>query len=308
MSTKKLFSLSALLAMILGMNYLPIGASEQQDAGSSKPKDDRDADRTAIRQATQEMAQAFASGAAAKAAAFLTSEAELIPHEGASLRGRDAIQKAYEQLLAKSPKRKLSLVDENLRFTSRDTALQEGRMTVSFENGTTTKQRYSFLHVREDGKWLVALIREWPADSEDIRDLDWLVGSWEAKRGDVEMKITYEWFGNKAFLRGLITVRNKDRTTNAVQVIGKDPRTGDLRVWIFEHDGGFAEGTCLRDAQSWVMETEGVLADGGIWSARNVLLRVNQDTITWQTVYRTLGDVQHKDLPPVKISRVKTTR
>ena len=62
MSNKKMFSLIAILAMIVGINYLPITASEPQDAGAAKPKDDRDADRAAIRKATQEMAQAFESG------------------------------------------------------------------------------------------------------------------------------------------------------------------------------------------------------------------------------------------------------
>ena len=39
-----------------------------------------------------------------------------------------------------------------------------------------------------------------------VRDLEWLIGSWQAKRDDVEVKTTYEWWGNKAFIRAEISI------------------------------------------------------------------------------------------------------
>ena len=53
--------------------------------------------------------------------------------------------------------------------------------------------RYSVLYVREGGQWLMAVVREWPAQPVSLRDLDWLIGSWVARRDDAEVHTTYEW-------------------------------------------------------------------------------------------------------------------
>jgi hypothetical protein len=181
-------------------------------------------------------------------------------------------------------------------------------VSISVGQAAPDSQRYSILLVREDGKWLIAAIREWPSESADLEDLQWLIGSWEAKRTDVEVRTTYEWFGNKAFIRGSITAREKDQTVQGMQLIGRDPRTGELRIWSFGTDGGFAEGTCTRDDNAWILESSGVTGEGDEMSAKNILVRVNDDTITWQPVNLTLGDAHVGDLPPVKVTRVKTVK
>ena len=163
--------------------------------------------------------------------------------------------------------------------------------------------------MREDGKWLLAGIREWPSADEgtELRDLEWLIGSWQAKRADVEVHTTYEWLGNKAFIRGHISVREKDRSVSAMQLVGIDPQTGELAIWVFESDGGVAQGTCTRDGKAWVFETKGLTADGGELGVKYILVRVNNDTITWQPVNLTIDDEEIGDLPPVKVTRVKPT-
>ena len=154
----------------------------------------------------------------------------------------------------------------------------------------------------------MAVIKEWPDEDADLADLAWLIGTWQASRTDVDVKTSYEWYGNKAFIRGTITVRQKELTLTAMQLIGKDPRTGELHIWSFGSDGEFAEGTCTRDGNAWVFEVAGVTQQGGELSAKNILVRINADTITWQPVNLTLGNEQVGDLPPVKITRVKGTK
>jgi len=77
---------------------------------------------------------------------------------------------------------------------------------------------------------------------------------------------------------------------------------------MFESDGGFAEGTVTREGDSWVFETMGTLVDGGVLSSKNILVRVNDDTMTWQPVQLTMGDEQLADLPPIKVTRVKAVK
>ena len=92
-----------------------------------------------------------------------------------------------------------------------------------------------------------------------------------------------------------------------MQLIGVDPQTGELAIWLFESDGGVAQGTCTRDGKAWVFETQGLTADGGELAAKNILVRVNNDTITWQPVNLVLDDEEIGNLPPVKVTRVKAT-
>ena len=266
---------------------------------------DREADRTAIWKATQSFVAAFEKGDAEQAATHLTAGAELIPDDAPGIRGREAIQKACAEHFKRHPQQKITLEPESLRFTSRETALEEGLMKTTVENGAPTTQRYSLLHVREDGKWLLATIREWPSEGTELQDLGWLIGSWQAKGADGEAHTTYEWLGNKAFVRGNITLRRNDRALSAMQLIGTDPRTGEMTIWLFESDGGVAQGTCTRDGNTWIMETKGLMADGGELASKNILARVNNDTFTWQSIHLIVDGEELGNLPPVKVSRVK---
>ena len=47
----------------------------------------------------------------------------------------------------------------------------------------------------------MAVVREWPAEAVSLRDLEWLIGSWVAKRDDAEVHTTYEWMWNRSFIR-----------------------------------------------------------------------------------------------------------
>ena len=107
---------------------------------------------------------------------------------------------------------------------------EEGRLDVHISGSPPESDRYSMFLVREDGKWLLAQIKEWPGDDADLADLAWLLGIWKANRTDVAVNTTYEWFGNKSFIRGTISVVQKDRTLTGMQLIGKDPRDGQLRM------------------------------------------------------------------------------
>jgi uncharacterized protein (TIGR02246 family) len=300
--------------VLLGSSLLAVlaaGVLTAQDryAGQIKIQgDDHAADRAAIRKTMRSFAEAFQKGDAAAAVAHLTSGAELIPDEGSPVRGRDAIEAAFANHFSKKPRTTIKLEVESLHFPSRDTAVEDGEMKVSTEKGETTSIRYEVLYVHEEGKWLVATIRERPSEQGALKDLEWLIGSWSAQKPEAEVRTTYEWFGIKSFIRAQFTVRQKDKTFTGMQMIGTDPKTGALRTWTFEFDGGFGEGTITHDGIKWVFETATALSDGSVLTATNILVRVDTDTFTWQPVNLTVDREPIADLPPVKITRVKTTK
>jgi uncharacterized protein (TIGR02246 family) len=271
-----------------------------------KTDSDRPDDRAAIRQTMNGFAAAFEKGDAAAAAAFLTAGAELIPDDAPAIRGRDAVQKAFADHFAKVPKCKVTLEPESLRFTSRDTAIEEGNIKVAREKAETSYNRYSVLLVREDGKWLLGYIKEWPDEDADLKDLDWLIGTWTSKRPDLEIQTKYEWFGNKTFIKGQITVRGKEKNFTGMQMIGIDPGTGDLHYWTFEHDGGVGEGTIKQEGKKWVFDSTMTLSDGSILEANYLMIQIDKDTFTWQPINLVLDGEQLGNDAPAKVTRVKT--
>ena len=106
-----------------------------------------------------------------------------------------------------------------------------------------TVSRVSTLFAREDGQWRIALLREWPDEEASLRELSWLIGSWSSQEGDRPVRTTYEWEGEKAFIRARFSVELPEKPRSGTQMIGKDPSSGELRSWTFESTGGFGEGS-----------------------------------------------------------------
>ena len=88
--------------------------------------------------------------------------------------------------------------------------------------------------------------------------------------------------------------------------VSPDPATGGIRSWTIEANGGVAEADWRRDGDHWVLDSDGTLPDGRTLKQTNVLRRINNDTITWQSVDRSLGDETIPDLAPVKVTRIKS--
>jgi uncharacterized protein (TIGR02246 family) len=271
-------------------------------AGDSKHKADEDA----IRKVSAELTRALEKGDPKAVATLWTEEGEYIADGGTTVRGRPALEAAYKKFFAKNPHVKVEATIDSIRFVSRDSAIEEGVAKVQRGKGEESDTtRYSILYAREDGGWHIAVLREWPDEGVTPRDLDWLVGTWVAKTDGGEVRTTYEWDENKTFLRVRISIKDKDGTVNATEMIGKDPRTGGLRSWLFGSDGGFGEAAWSLDGKKWVLEATGVTPDGGEMTATNVLTPLDKDSFSWQSIDRTLNGEALPNIAPVKVTRAK---
>ena len=271
--------------------------------------DDHDADRAAILAVMKSLPQAFEKADAKAIAAIWTSEGEYIADDGTTLHGREALEKAYGEFFKKNPKVTLDYESESLRFVARDTAVGEGYATLHrVPSEPPTVSRVSTLFAREDGQWRIALLREWPDEEASLRELSWLIGSWSSKEGDRPVQTTYEWEGEKAFIRARFSVALPEKPRSGTQMIGKDPSSGELRSWTFESTGGFGEGSWSRDGNQWLVDATVVLPDGGRLTATNILTKIDNDTFTWQSTKRKLDDADLPDAPPVKVTRVKSAK
>jgi uncharacterized protein (TIGR02246 family) len=314
MKTKAcLLATGGVLVVLVAFRTIPVrSAGENGTAAPAKaaPAESQETkradDERAVRKATADFIKVVEKGDAKAVAASWTEDGEYIGDDGTNIRGRAAIEAAYAKAFDRNKKLKIEITVESIRFPSKDTAIEEG-YAKSYKGSSEypTASRYSVLHVREGGRWLMALLREWPDEGVSLRDLDWLIGTWKAKAEEAEVRTTYEWDAKKNSIHCHITIKGKDRTVTATQVLLKDPRTGQLRSWLFDDDGGFGDATWTRDGKRWVIAAAGVQADGGELTATNILTPVDKDTFIWQSTERKLDGEDLPNIQPAKVTRVK---
>lgn len=303
---KKVYLLTATVMSVAVATVLTAQVRSAVENQPAKTDSKRTEDEAAIRKAAAEFVKVVEKGDARAVAAVWTEDGEYIGGDGTVVRGRAAIETAYAAAFAKKTNVKVEITIESIRFPSKDTAIEEGyAKSYKGDAESPTSTRYSVLHVREGGKWLMAVLREWPEEGVSLRDLDWLIGTWQAKNDDSEVRTTYQWDAKKNSIRCQITIKSKGQDLTATQVLMKDPRGGRLQSWIFEDDGGFGEATWTRDGKRWVIAARGVQADGDELTATNILTPIDKDTFTWQSTERTLEGESLPNIPPVKVTRVK---
>lgn len=288
----------AVMAILVSGLFANSSSSQERDVPG------RAADEAAIKEAIQDFTKAFEKGDAEAAAAYLTAGAELVAHDAPAVVGREAIQQALAAHFAKNSRVKIELTPDRSRFPSSDSAISEGLMRVSPEGGDPSDNYYNISLVREDGKWRIAMIHEWPHEQPALEQLDWLIGTWVSKQADAEIQTTYEWFGNKSFIRAQFFIRAKEKSFTGMQMIGTNPETGALKTWTFEVGGGFGEGFISREGKHWTFEMATTLPTGETLEVTNVLIQLDHDSYTWQPLNLTVDGEQFGDLPPAKVTRV----
>jgi len=275
-------------------------------ATTAAAPEERPADREGIQKAIDGFAAAFRKGDAKAVADQWTAEGEYTSDDGATFRGRAALEKAYAEYFTKNPDNLMEIEIEAIRFPSRDNAVVEGHFKLhKGKKKELIVSRCSFLYSREDGKWLIAIAREWPGDGLTVRDLEWLIGTWESKRNGTEVSTKYEWTANKSFIRCQFSIIQDGKTLSGMQMIGKDPSNGALHLWTFEDTGGIGDAEIARDGKKWIFSSNGATADGRVLTATNILTPVDTDSFLWHSVERTLDGDTLPDLPPIKVMRVK---
>jgi len=290
------FKLAELTAVVLLLGAGPATADEP-----------RDADRKAVREAMTAFAGDFAGRDADALAGRWTAEGEYRHEEGESLRGRDAIRSAFARYFAETPEVSARVEPEGTRFLGRDTAVDEGTVTVQRgATGSATRAHYQAMMVREDGRWLIAQLVESPVGGPAIEDLGWLVGEWETSAGQgATIRTSYTWAPGRKFLQARFSLAESELDLSGMQVLGVDPATGQLHTWTFEADGGVGEADWTPDGDHWVLNASGTLPDGRSMVETNILRRIDDDTFTWQSVDRSIDDEPIADLAPVRVTRVR---
>ncbi len=213
--------------------------------------------------------QAFHARDAAKLAALFTESAEYVDADGEVLHGRDAIEAEFVATFESSPTGKLSIELTSIRPIADNVIVEEGISEFRPEaDGAVSTTRYSATHVQQkDGEWRIAAVRELSSDAitshERLKTLAWLVGRWSDESPDSVVASEWKWSDDENYLIAEFMMKTANGIGRAgSHRVGWDPQRKQFRSWVFDAEGGFAEGTWARHDGVWEVTLTATLATG----------------------------------------------
>jgi uncharacterized protein (TIGR02246 family) len=303
------YSFSSLGLIVVAM----LATTSAQD----KAKAAASGDEQTLRATAEEFVKAFDSGDAQALGALWTTDADYTDENGKAFHGRAAIEKEYAELFKEHPGMTIKIDVQSLRMLNPTTALEDGRSAIIAEGQTISQARYTAVHVKDNGKWLLSAVRDMPdtgsADAS-VRALDFFVGDWAAHGDTVSVKTSCKWgVGKKFLLRTFVVTsrieegseKKEASEKSGLQIIGFDSATRQIRSWTFDSSGGHGQGLWTAVDGGWAIESQGVLADGTPTASTDLIERVNDNIVGWQSVNRTAGGQQLPDTEQVVLERVE---
>jgi len=253
-------------------------------------------DEKAIRAAAEAFARAYNAGDATALSRQYTERAEVIDAEGGRTEGREAIAERFAESFQAEQRGLLRVEVESLRLISPDVALEEGVVQVTLpESKSTSATRYSVIHVKQDGRWLMDRVREAKVavvtPNERLKDIEWMLGDWTDEGDDANLKSSCRWSEDQNFLLREVTVQVQGVVATKIhQRIGWDPLSKQIKSWEFDAQGGYGESLWARSGPDWVIKYKGVLPDGRVSSATRRITPESPTRIHWESTDAVVGD------------------
>lgn len=287
---------------------LSVGAEMVRAQGARGEEKDKDA----LAKRGDAFVEAFHKGDARALAGFWTPDGDYTDQTGKVLKGRAAIEKAFKSLFSEHKGLKLHIESLSLDFVTPEVAVEDGINEVLTADGAPpSRARYTIVHVKKDGQWYLARVREAPyappGNYDHLRGLEWTIGDWagEGENGQVE-RLSVSWADNQNFIHATFSTTIKNLVVgSANQWIGWDPIKKTIRSWIFDATGGFGESTIAQNGKTWTIKSNSVRQDGKKATATYVLTSVDADTFTLQAKDRTVDGEKLPDSKPIKMKRLK---
>jgi uncharacterized protein (TIGR02246 family) len=270
--------------------------AQPEKPAAQAPAPNRAADEAAIRANVAAFVQAFNAKNAKAIAALFVPEGQIVSKDGDVSEGRAAIEQTFADLFADEPQKRTEVSIESLRFIGPDLAIEEGSSKETSGPGEPPEyDRYTVIHVKRDGKWMMAMARDEegppPTPHEQLKLLAWLVGDWVDDGGSVVVKSNCRWSDDGNFLLQDFNMQVSGENAMRVnQRIGWDPLSKRVHSWVFDSEGGYGESVWTQDGTSWIIKATGVRPDGSTASATNTLVPAGKDGYVWRSVDRIVGD------------------
>lgn len=267
----------------------------------------READEAAIRAGVEKFVEAYNRRDAKAVAELFLPRAQVLDADDNAIEGRENIEALFAEVFAENPETGIEIAIESIRFIGPNLAVETGTsVTVPPAGVTPETGRYSCVHIRQDGKWSMGMVRDIPAEPthrDHLEELAWLAGDWVDESRDGRVRTVCRWTEDGSFLLQEVTVTpvNGEATTLS-QRIGWDPLGKRFKSWVFDSEGGYGEGNWTPTETGWLIKFTGVNSDGSIASATNHIEPIGLDRYIFESVDRVLGN---QTMAPVQVTVVR---
>ena len=193
-----------------------LAASTLGVVAADEPAKEKPGEEKEVRAAVDALVRAFAKADAKAIAASFTEDGEAVDPDGQTIQGRERAERRYASRFTDGTTEKVTGTVDSIKFLAPGVARVAGRSEMTPPGGgTPLTGRYSALHVKRDGRWLLASIRELPDHEmghyEHLKELEWLVGDWVEETSEAVVFTSVAWIDNKNFLLRSFDVRVKGK-------------------------------------------------------------------------------------------------
>ncbi|REK18338.1 MAG: SgcJ/EcaC family oxidoreductase [Planctomycetota bacterium] len=257
----------------------------------------------AVRKNAEKREKSFNAAQVDEVVGMFMPQGELIDEEGVVYKGQAEIKSLLTAFFERFPGAKLSLDVESIRLVG-PVAIEEGTRTMSSAEGDV-QSRFRYIAVwakADEGQWRLASFRDFvddpvPTPHDYLQPLAWLVGDWVNEGTDGKVAVSYRWSDDRNYLLGEFNFTTPEGVERkSTQRLGWDPAKGKIRAWLFDADGGFAEGDwTIVDDGSVVVKSSSVNPDGSTSTATLTITPTDDDHYTIAGTDRIVGGVLEPD-------------
>jgi uncharacterized protein (TIGR02246 family) len=272
---------------------------------SGAPSDEKQPDKSAetVNKALASLAKACTARDPKAIAELFTTKGEFIDADSNVFDSHEAIAGEFTALFEVNPrKNSMVIVAEEIREISPGILSVDCIATFSDSEGAdedreVTDIDFSALLVKQaNGSWLFASIRS--EGEGNVRTpharltrLAWLIGEWIDESAESTMHTTTRWSEDSNFIVSDFTIRVAGRKVmSGTQRIGWDGSLDKFKSWVFDSEGGHAEGVWTEIEDRWVVKTTGVRPDGDACSATHTYEQTRPDTYLFSVTDRIVGN------------------
>lgn len=233
------------------------------------------------------------------------------PDKGISYQGRNEIEGAYQSAFKERGDARLEIKVHNIVFPTSNEAVETGTAILTKAGEEIGKTVYKAVFEKKGGEWLIAQLKEIdfkeaPTNYQHLKELEWMIGTWEDKDDDSENTMVCAWDRYKNFITQHFTLSSEGVfELEGKQLIAWDPVTERIRSWVFDSDGGFGEGVWIKKGNSWVVQASQTLADGRRASSTNIYTPIDAGSYRWESTGREVDGELLPDIEPVIVKKVK---
>jgi uncharacterized protein (TIGR02246 family) len=128
------------------------------------------------------------------------------PSTGEAAVGQEDIENAFTDILAGLGQAKLEVEVNSVEFVSPNVAIENGTVRIVRPDAEPEVSNYTAVNVKRDGKWLLDRVSEEeppappPSSYEQLKELEWMIGSWIDQDENATIQTDCEWTKNQNFI------------------------------------------------------------------------------------------------------------